>query len=36
VVAIPIRGELDFAPPPGQWDDVIGPELAGITVLERA
>jgi (1->4)-alpha-D-glucan 1-alpha-D-glucosylmutase len=36
VVAMPIRGELDFAPPPGQWDDVIGPELAGITVLERA
>ena len=34
-VAVPIRGELDFAPPQGEWRAVIGPELAGITVLER-
>ena len=32
-VALPIRGELSFAPPPGDWSQVV--ELAGITVLER-
>jgi (1->4)-alpha-D-glucan 1-alpha-D-glucosylmutase len=34
-VALPIRGELEFTPPAGDWATVVGPELAGITVLER-
>jgi (1->4)-alpha-D-glucan 1-alpha-D-glucosylmutase len=35
-VALPVRGELDFAPPPGDWAPVVEPERAGITVLERS
>jgi len=35
VVALPVRGELDFSPPPGEWSTVVEPELAGITVIER-
>ena len=34
-VAMPIRGDLRFSPPPGDWAPVVGPEPAGITVLER-
>jgi len=34
-VAMPIRGEPSFSPPPGDWAPVVEPQLAGITVLER-
>jgi (1->4)-alpha-D-glucan 1-alpha-D-glucosylmutase len=33
VVALPVRGEAEFSPPPGEWREVVA--LAGITVLER-
>jgi (1->4)-alpha-D-glucan 1-alpha-D-glucosylmutase len=39
VVALPVRGAPDFAPPTGEWTAVVSPEAlpgAGITVLERA
>jgi (1->4)-alpha-D-glucan 1-alpha-D-glucosylmutase len=39
VVALPVRGEPDVAPPAGEWTAVIGPETlpgVGVTVLERA
>jgi (1->4)-alpha-D-glucan 1-alpha-D-glucosylmutase len=35
-VAMPIRGRAEFEPPSGDWLSVVGPELAGMTVLERA
>jgi (1->4)-alpha-D-glucan 1-alpha-D-glucosylmutase len=34
VVALPVRGQAEFSPPPGEWREVVA--LAGITVLERA
>jgi (1->4)-alpha-D-glucan 1-alpha-D-glucosylmutase len=34
VVALPVRGEPEFSPPPGDWKEVVA--LAGVTVLERA
>jgi len=35
VVALPLRGEFDFSPPPGDWVPVVEPQVAGITVFER-
>jgi (1->4)-alpha-D-glucan 1-alpha-D-glucosylmutase len=37
-VALPVRGETDFTPPPGDWVAVVSPDAlpgAEITVLER-